>query len=148
MGKIAAIARSPIGKNLTINDIARLASYFKEIELKAGEKLFKVGQKERQMFLICRGKLALKAKNKDGEEGTIYLGNGEIFGELSLLSESQRLVNASAETASSLLSLDDKSLAKIAKEAPSTKVKFFGAMFTVMAEKWQGIGKSLTELIS
>jgi CRP/FNR family transcriptional regulator len=73
---------------------------FKETgkDIPKGTVLFKEGDKGDEMYLICSGEVKLTRKTPDGEITLTVLGFGEFFGEMSVITNKPRTINAEAVT--------------------------------------------------
>ena len=63
-----------------------------------GTVLFKEGDKGDEMYLICSGEVKLTRKTPNGEIILTVLGFGEFFGEMSVITNKPRTINAETVT--------------------------------------------------
>ena len=145
MGKFAALARSALGKGLKLAEVARMAEYFDDLELKAGDSLFGKGDKGSALFLICQGTINLSANDPFGKEGegAFKVGRGEIVGEISLLRASRRKVIAKALEKTRLLTLSSKGYKRLSQDAPQTHAKLSRNLLQLVGEKMGDLEESL-----
>ena len=73
---------------------------FKEAgkDIPKGTVLFKEGDKGDEMYLICSGEVKLTRKTTNGEIILTVLGFGEFFGEMSVITNKPRSINAETVT--------------------------------------------------
>ncbi|MDR4497400.1 MAG: cyclic nucleotide-binding domain-containing protein [Candidatus Scalindua sp.] len=73
---------------------------FKEAgkDIPKGTVLFKEGDKGDEMYLICSGEVKLTRKTPNGEIILTVLGFGEFFGEMSVITNKPRTINAETVT--------------------------------------------------
>jgi CRP/FNR family transcriptional regulator, cyclic AMP receptor protein len=84
----------------------------------------------------------------EGEEmGLLVLGPGEFFGELALIHEDVRLVNARAETAVELLLLTRKDFYALLDLDPRTASRLLIAIAKLLAMRIQAYGDKLKDLL-
>lgn len=135
MGKIAPLARSVLCKGLDLSEVSILASYFEPRSLAKGERLFSEGDPGQSLFFICDGQIQLKKERGRGAGQQSKLKEGEIFGELSLLQETERLLSAIAPQEAKVLVLERDSYVAMGREAPLTQAKFSRNILQILREK-------------
>lgn len=86
-----------------------------------GNRLFLQRDK---MYLLLEGEVSLSAKNK--LIGTVK--KGEIFGEMASLNQALRSATATAKTACSLITLDDKQFLSALRKKPEFALMLMGIM--------------------
>jgi len=100
----------------------RLAAGATHVQFDAGEKLVREGQQGESLFLVSRGRVVI---SKSGAEiGTssvrlASLGEGDFFGEMSLLTGAPRSASVTAEDGVEVFELDRDALAPILQSDPS-----------------------------
>jgi HEAT repeat protein len=125
------IMLSTIEKVITLKDtdlfsktpdevLAEVAQYLEEVEYEAGKNVFQKGEQGDWMYIIVEGKV----KAHDGETFFNYLGNSEIFGEMSVFGTEPRSASITAVEDTLLLRLDKKPLYELMEDR---------------AEVWQGV---------
>ena len=92
-----------------------LARRAEEIGADEGAELIREGEPARQFFLILSGSARVTRNRRLVRE----LGPGDFFGEIGILSKSQRTATVTATSPMELIVLADAALRSIAREEPS-----------------------------
>lgn len=101
-------------KGLTSDQISQLVKVAKSENFKAGEIVFKEGEKGDRLFIILSGSVRIsKEIPGSGEEALAVLKPGDFFGEMSLIDDVERSADAIANEPSTLLSIDRNSFDSI-----------------------------------
>ncbi len=82
--------------------LADVANLLTEVEILAGENLFRAGETGDSMYIVVSGKL----RAHDGEHFLNYLEPRAVFGEMALLLPAPRIASITAEEDSTLFRLD------------------------------------------
>jgi CRP-like cAMP-binding protein len=110
--RIKLLAASDLMRHLPAEQIEQILPCIHACQLKAGEILFKAGDPGDALYIVSRGKVEVLANGPLGSEaagGVIaVLGQGNAFGEMSLLSGSPRTATIRA--------VEDTDLLKIGKD--------------------------------
>jgi len=113
-----------------ILDLAKDATY------KAGQVIFKEGEKDNAFYMILEGRVAIKKKGDKGEERIIAeLGPGEFFGEKVLLGKKKKPATAEAIEKTQLLVIPEGRFSKLIKEDAETGVTFLLRILDVVGER-------------
>ena len=95
--------------------LANLAEHITEVEIPAGEHVYEKGGMGRTMYVVVEGKLRVH----DGAGTTfVYLGERDLFGELTTLDPEPHAATVSAEEDASLLGLDRDVLYELMSDHP------------------------------
>jgi CRP/FNR family transcriptional regulator, cyclic AMP receptor protein len=99
----------------------------RERRLRKGEVLFRAGDAGDELFLIFSGSVVVsKPVTGRVEQVLNRLGQGEVFGEMSVFGDEQRRsATIQAETDSVLLGLRRDSLSRFIESSPTDAAKFF-----------------------
>src|ERR1700722_13245248 len=90
-----------------------------------GQSIFAQGDFATAIFYIYKGRVKLSVVSKEGKEAIVaILANGQFFGEGCLVSQTHRMVSATAIDECSLARLDKQFVVKILQEEPAFS-KFF-----------------------
>jgi HEAT repeat protein len=84
--------------------LAEVATLLEEVDLKAGQTIFEIGELGDCMYIIVDGKVRVHS----GERTLNYLGQGEVFGEMALLDPEPRMASVTAVEDTQLLRLDQE----------------------------------------
>ena len=92
--KADALARCPFFADLSRNELRELAKVTEDMEVEEGKALTREGASGSEFFVIVDGEVAV---TKDGSE-IRSLGEGDFFGEISLLEDRPRTATVTAKT--------------------------------------------------
>jgi CRP-like cAMP-binding protein len=84
--KADALAKAPLFRNLSRNDLVALAKVTEDLEVEEGKVLAREGDIGHEFFVIVDGEVGVA---KEGET-VRKLGSGDFFGEIALIWESPR----------------------------------------------------------
>ena len=85
------LLESPIGTELTQDECQTLAPLFSEREYKGGDCIFEEGAPGNGVYVICSGSVRIDKKTAKGDYSEIaVLKKGDLFGELSLVTDLPR----------------------------------------------------------
>jgi CRP-like cAMP-binding protein len=91
--RIDALRAVPLLSGLSGRDLAQVLALAKEQELRAGEVIVKAGDLAQDFYLLARGHAKLTVPRR----GTVMLGPGDYFGEMSVLDGGPRTATIVAE---------------------------------------------------
>lgn len=78
-------------RGLNTEQLGRLAAISHKEEYNADQPIFDQGTRGEKMYVITRGEVEIRIKDgKGSKHTTLYLGQGQIFGEMALLDQSDR----------------------------------------------------------
>ena len=125
MTPVETLARCPLFRDFTDTGLRILASIAQERSVPEGAPIFVEGMLGESLFVIRRGRVQLGLRSADGRDrGLAALGEGDSFGELSLICpDVPRLVSAVARTPVDLLELRQRDFAKLQTQKPQACLK-------------------------
>lgn len=92
----------------------------------ADDYIVRQGERERTMYMILEGTARVELATERGDRVVLKeLVEGEVFGEIALVSEVGRTAHVIAAQATKVLSLDWDSLERIRKIFPRTSTRLF-----------------------
>lgn len=78
-------------RGLNAEQLSRLAAISHQEQYQADQHIFEQGVRGEKMYVITRGEVEIRVKDGRGSKHTtVYLGQGQIFGEMALLDQSDR----------------------------------------------------------
>lgn len=128
-----ALRRVSIFADLDQDDLERIASEVRPIDLPAGEVLFEEGEQGSVAYVIEAGEVEI-VKITDGREVLLAVrGPGDVIGEMALLDESPRNATVRARTDTSLLVIPKAGLDDLLACSPGgTRV-----LFQALLHRWR-----------
>jgi voltage-gated potassium channel len=108
------VARVPLFEDLKATQIAEVAKLLKAQKVRAGTVIAQRGDVADKMYFISDGDVEIQLETK-----TVYLGEGEFFGELALIHQRQRETTVTAYHDCDLLVLEAMALQQLMDRHPS-----------------------------
>jgi CRP-like cAMP-binding protein len=106
----------------TQEQLRLLAFGAENTRLPAGKELYQEGAPADGAFVVARGQISLY-REREGERAIIAtVGPGSLLGEFALISETERLTGAFAETNAEVLRLNRKLFRRILEEYPDVAI--------------------------
>ena len=137
----------PLFRDLLEADLAALALSFRDRRVKKGEVLFREGDAGRELYLIREGSVIVsKLVTGRVEQVLARLGEGEIFGEMSLFDDAPRSATVQAETDSVLLCLDRESLRRLIENRPHAAAAVLFRLVQVFVARLRSSGNLVAEV--
>lgn len=134
------------GSNKAELDI--IMGLFQERQIKQNTTIFTEKMPAEALYIIKRGTVKITMMAGEGEEmGLLLLGPGEFFGELSLVQEDVRLVNARADTAIDLLLLTRKDFQALLDLEPRMGARMLIIITKLLAMRVKVYSERLKELL-
>jgi voltage-gated potassium channel len=113
--KIKLISNIPIFQNLTHECLKEISIHLEQIYSSPGDMIIKIGDNGEEMFIISNGNVDVILPS--GEK-IASLHDGQIFGEIALVSETKRSADVRSQTYCDLYKLTKKSFNEIIERYP------------------------------
>jgi CRP/FNR family cyclic AMP-dependent transcriptional regulator len=125
-----------------LNDIL-YSSYF--LQCDPGDRIIEEGQEDQRIFILLTGELEVI---KDGEPVGSITKNGEIFGEVAVVSGNPRIATVQARTPALCLVIDQQFLHELKPEESNAGyyAALYGFLSRVMAVRLQSVSARLAEV--
>jgi len=117
----------------------RLLKFSKVISLPEGEPLFMEGQPGDEMYYVLSGTVEIVKKAKERSQRLAIMGEGDIFGELGLITGKGRMASAIALTNADLLAMSEGGLLKLRKRNPEIATKLFHNLFRITTARLRSL---------
>jgi len=127
--KIDVLKSMQMFRYLSYKELVRVMNITETVELTEAEQVFAEGDAGEAMYIVMRGKVAMKK----GDSIIAELGKGQHFGEMSLVDRSVRSLTAVASEPSTLVSIRRKEFYAIIKKEPQLAVKLLWSFVQVLA---------------
>jgi len=123
-----------------------IAGYMEVIKLSAGVKLFDEGSSSRHMSVIVEGEVCIQ-KNTLSEENKVLatLSRGHVIGEMSVIDGERRSATAVAQTATTLLILQQVAYDKLVLERPDIAVCMLSRVAKSLSQRLRATSGQLIE---
>lgn len=144
---IAFLREVRILKGVQADELGELALRLREKKLRKGQVLFHEGDAGEEMFIVRRGTILVsKAVTGRVEQVLARIGEGDFFGEMSLMDRSPRSATIQADSDAVLLVLDRANLQALIDQSPRAAVAFFQALAAVFIERLRASGDLIAEV--
>ncbi|MCP4106812.1 MAG: cyclic nucleotide-binding domain-containing protein [Desulfobacteraceae bacterium] len=120
-----------IFKNLTETEIKDIVSFLKLEKFDEDDIILRKGEPGRNLFIIVSGRVEVVS---DDGMTIAFMGKGEVFGEMSLLSGDPVGATVKSVESSTLLYIGSKDFKRILNEIPSLQLNFTRLLARRMAE--------------
>ena len=126
---ISALAKAPLFGLLEIDAIRLIAFAAESRALKAGDVLFRKGDKADGAYVVIRGAVALDGRD-DGSPATFIAETGALIGQTALFLRATRPATAVAREASVVMRISPTLVRRVLEEYP----KAAGILYEAMAK--------------
>ena len=118
-------------KDMPKEDLDKIVDFTKIRHAKAKEVIFRKDESGQQMFIIIKGRVSLSTSSANGKELNLgMLGEGEIFGEISLIDKKERTATVTAKEATEMLVIDRTYFIPFLRKNPDVAISLLKAMAT------------------
>ena len=126
------LARVPLFQGFAPRELDSLVPAARAVAVAARTEVFHKGDAGSQLYVVIDGRLKALTTSPEGDDVVFnVMGPGEVFGEMSLLSESPRSATVRAIDRCELLVLDRRDFLSFLKRNPDVAVR----MLTVVVER-------------
>ncbi|WP_445502582.1 cyclic nucleotide-binding domain-containing protein [Microvirga sp. G4-2] len=144
---IAVLSQAPLF-NLLERDALRLVAFASETRnLRAGDVLFRKGDRSDGGYVVSRGAIALDA-NEDGSPAAFVAGPGSLIGQAALFTRISRPATATAQEASTVIRVTPSLMRRVLEEFPDAAAAMQDAMAAELARLSQGLERVRQKLIA
>jgi CRP/FNR family cyclic AMP-dependent transcriptional regulator len=149
MTPVETLARCPLFQDFTDTGLRIVASIVHERSLPEGAPIFVEGMLGDSLYVVRKGRVVLGIPGPDGKlRAPVSLGEGEAFGELSLVTpEVPRLVSAVAETPVELLEIRYRDFARLQTQKPQACLKLVLAIAGAFGKRLSGNRETFRDLL-
>lgn len=117
----------------------RLLKFNKIIALPKNKPLFIEGQEGTEMYFVLSGAIEIVKKTQNRRQRLAVMGEGDIFGELGLITKKGRMASAIALSDSELLAMSEDGLFKLRKKSPEIATKLFHNLFRITTARLRSL---------
>lgn len=122
--KTALLQKVSLFRSLSRKQLEQVAGLADEIVVPAGKRLATAGDSGQELFIIIEGDAVARPAGK----GTVRLGPGEFFGEMSLVDGGPRSATVDAATSMRLLVVGRREFWRLLEAAPPLGVKIMSVL--------------------
>ena len=123
--KLSVLRKHPTFCDLEPEALDQLCRYAKHTSLKRGATICSKGDPGNSLFAVISGTVKISISSPEGRNAILNLiGPGELFGEMSVLSNQPRSADATANTNCELFVIDRREFLPFVRSQPSLAMKF------------------------
>jgi CRP-like cAMP-binding protein len=143
------LSKVPAFADLTARELKEVAAIVHKRQYRTGEPVFYQGDPGLGMYIIQDGEVSITISGKDGEARELaVLGDGDFFGELSLLDESPRSADALCKTDCLLIGFFRPDLFELIEKHSTLGNKIVLKLAEIVAQRLRQTDKELSKLKS
>lgn len=117
-------SKVPIFENLDCDELLEIVKMIVHKQFNKGDTIFTEGSPANTLFFVNEGKIKLYKYNKDGKEQILHiLSEGDFFGELDLLKDSEYKFNSKAIEKVKICTLTKNEMKNIIMNNPQIGIK-------------------------
>lgn len=144
---ITTLGRAPLF-GLLDRDALRLVAFAAENRtLRAGDILFRKGDRSDGGYVVSRGAVALDARD-DGSPATFIAEPGDLIGQAALFTRIERPATATAREPSTVIRVSPSLMRRVLEEFPSAAAAMEGAIADELTRLVQGLESVRQQLIA
>jgi CRP/FNR family transcriptional regulator, cyclic AMP receptor protein len=148
MDNLELLQKSQLFKGSSRDELDAVVGMFQERHVRENSAIFAEKMAAEALYLIKDGKVRITIMEGEGKEaGLLLLGPGDFFGELALVHDDVRLVNARAETAVEFLLLTRKDFQVLLEIEPRAAARALTMIAKLLAKRIQTYQKHLREML-
>jgi len=148
MDNFELLQRTVLFKGSSRDELDIVMGLFQERQIKQNATIFTEKMPAEALYIVKSGSVKITMMAGEGEEmGLLLLGPGDFFGELALVQEDVRLVNARAETAVDLLLLTRKDFQALLDLEPRMGARMLTVITKLLAMRVKVYNEKLKELL-
>ncbi len=122
--KVDLIRQVPLFSRCSRKELAEVASIADEIDLPAGRVLMREGERGTEFFVLLDGSAdVLRSGRKINK-----LGDGDFFGEIALVSRSERTATVTTSEPSRVLVITEQAFRALLDHAPQIQIRVLEAL--------------------
>ena len=148
MTNLELLQKTLLFKGCSTGELELALGLFQERQIKPNAAIFTEKMPAEALYIVKTGAVRITMMAGEGDElGLLLLGPGEFFGELALIHEDVRLVNARAETAVNLLLITRKDFHALLDLEPRTASRVLMTISKLLAMRVKAYSGRLKELL-
>lgn len=148
MDNFELLQKTVLFKGSSKDELDIVMGLFQERQIRQNATIFTEKMPAEALYIVKSGTVKITMMAGEGEEmGLLLLGPGEFFGELALVQEDVRLVNARAETAIDLLLLTRKDFQALLDLEPRMGARMLTVITKLLAMRVKVYSERLKELL-
>lgn len=117
----------------------KLLKYSNVMRVPQGQPVFMEGQAGAEMYYILSGVIDIVKKEGNQRRRLAVMGEGDVFGELGMVTKKERMASAVARSDSEVLAISEEGLLKLRKKNPEIATKVFLNLFRIITARMRSL---------
>ncbi|WP_169730448.1 cyclic nucleotide-binding domain-containing protein [Salinispira pacifica] len=138
-----ALHESPLGAHLQADEIDSILDFASTYEFSTGESVIEEHEIDQNLYLVVDGNVSVEVGSGEKHVYITTLGQGEIFGEAGLFSNTERTASIIAQDRVTLVQITRQGFLKSINKKPKAAVKFMFMIIFGMLSKLRGVNEEL-----
>jgi CRP-like cAMP-binding protein len=135
MNKEGRLKGQILFEELSDKDIKKIEGLLTELRIKKGDYVFREGEDTKGIYLIMNGKIEIFKSTVDGWKQTLsVLGDGNFFGELSIIEDRRHEANAIAHEDSEVLLFRKEDFKRLEEEDLELAIKVLKKLVIILSK--------------
>lgn len=122
--KVELIRQVPLFSRCTRKELAEVASIADEVDLPTKRVLMREGERGREFFVLLEGSADVRRNGRKINQ----LGDGDFFGEIALVSRSDRTATVTTTEPSRVLVITEQAFRALLDHAPQIQIRVLEAL--------------------
>ncbi len=122
--KVELIRQVPLFSRCTRKELAEVASIADEVDLPTKRVLMREGERGREFFVLLEGSADVRRNGRKINQ----LGDGDFFGEIALVSRSERTATVTTTEPSRVLVITEQAFRALLDHAPQIQIRVLQAL--------------------
>lgn len=133
-----------IFNGMSSDDIKKIIGSGKLLQLSAGDVVIQAGHSTDEMFIVIDGEISVSFKEADAP--SFYLGPGQVFGEIAMLSRTSRTADCAATSNAQLAIISRHNLERLIKVEPNLAARLLYNLSRSLSYKLRRTNEHLKSL--
>ena len=122
--KVELIRQVPLFSRCTRKELSEVASIADEVDLPTKRVLMREGERGREFFVLLKGSADVRRNGRKINQ----LGDGDFFGEIALVSRSDRTATVTTTEPSRVLVITEQAFRALLDHAPQIQIRVLEAL--------------------
>lgn len=117
----------------------KLLKHSKVLSVPKGQTVFLEGQLGDELYYVLSGVIAIMKRQGTQQRKVAIMGEGDVFGELGLITKKGRMASAVATSDAELLVISEAGLTKLRSRSPEVATKLFLNLFRIITARMRSL---------
>jgi len=140
------LSKIPVFEKLEVKELRQIATIVHRRQYSKGEYVFYQGDPGLGMYVVEKGKVGIVVGDNGSQKEVTELGDGDFFGEISLLDESPRSASIIVKEDSHLIGFFRPDLFELIERTPKTGLKIIVKLAEMIGERLRHMNSEFSKL--